>query len=597
MFRNTLFFLIFILQPISLMAQKTVFLHSSLKDSIHLSESVKQVFLISNDTDMSETYYLYIASNDVVKLHEIGSGYNFQFSSLMISDWETDGIHSYTTIKIPKKQTKTFYLQSISHISPLVSALNNFQHIPSNKFILYKKDIFERYLFHLSEKYKKENNSTLVILGALGFVSIFSSILLIKYRSKLLAFYTIYGLSNFSLLLSKIILHNWINFQTPHSFSFISYLHIPECFQMLGTFAYLFFLVELLDLAKNYPTFTKTIKVLAILIAFYGLLDPALLLLSHSIELHEKLFIFSGLILFPYLVGILFWLNFKIKHSLINYIVFGNISLLFLLFMAYLRFGPLASVFKIPWLDVVFTMPFAVLIEMLIFAFAIATKLEQERRQKENIEKQMIEIEMMALRSQMNPHFIFNSLNSVRYFVISDQKDKAKDYLSKFAKLLRTILTYSKENTISLSNELDAIKLYLEIELGRFDSNFDYSIEVDDEVETDSIQIPPLILQPYIENAIIHGLRNSEKREKSLKISILQKNNDVVVILIEDNGIGRKKSGELNKKREVMHQSLGIEITTQRIEVHNQHYQNKLSVSTFDLLTGTLVEVSIQSQL
>lgn len=216
-------------------------------------------------------------------------------------------------------------------------------------------------------------------------------------------------------------------------------------------------------------------------------------------------------------------------------------------------------------------------------------------KQESQIKEKIANLEMTALRSQMNPHFIFNSLNTVRYFVISDQKDKAKDYLSKFSKLLRTILTYSKENTISLSNEIDAIKLYLDVELGRFESNFFYSINIDEEIEVDSIQIPPLLLQPYIENAIIHGLRNSEKNEKTLKIDILQKDDNLIAILIEDNGIGREKSGELNNtKRESIHQSLGSEITNQRIEVYNQHYQSKIKVSTTDLATGTLVEITIQ---
>jgi LytS/YehU family sensor histidine kinase len=220
-------------------------------------------------------------------------------------------------------------------------------------------------------------------------------------------------------------------------------------------------------------------------------------------------------------------------------------------------------------------------------------KIETLHRESQ-IKEKIAQLEMTALRSQMNPHFVFNSLNTVRYFVISDQKEKAKDYLSKFSKLLRTILTYSKENTISLSKELDAIRLYLDVELGRFESNFFYSIEIDEEIEVDSIQIPPLLLQPYIENAIIHGLRNSEKTEKILKIDILQKNENLVVILIEDNGIGREKATQLNRQKENIHLSLGNEITNQRIEIHNQHYQSKIKVMTIDQPSGTLVEISIQ---
>lgn len=219
----------------------------------------------------------------------------------------------------------------------------------------------------------------------------------------------------------------------------------------------------------------------------------------------------------------------------------------------------------------------------------------EDLQEKARVNEQITLLKMNVLRNQMNPHLIFNSLNSVRYFVLSDQKEKAKDYLSKFAKLLRTILNYSRENVVSLSNEIDAIKLYIDVELGRFESNFKYIIEINEAVEIDYISIPPLLLQPYIENAILHGLLNSERIDKMLRVSVNQKNEDLVEILIEDNGIGRRKSKEINLKNE--NKSLGTDITNQRIEFFNQNFKSKISVETIDLPndTGTNVCILIKS--
>jgi|GEM_PF-3727337 len=212
------------------------------------------------------------------------------------------------------------------------------------------------------------------------------------------------------------------------------------------------------------------------------------------------------------------------------------------------------------------------------------------------IKEQIINLQMTVLRSQMNPHFMFNSLNTVRYFVLSDQKEKAKNYLAKFSKLLRTILSYSRENTISLSNELEAIGLYLEIELGRFESNFFYSIKIDDEIDLDFIMIPPLMLQPFVENAIIHGLRNSEKAEKTLHIEVAQPNETALEISIIDNGIGRAKANQMHHQRDNLYKSFGTAITNQRIELFNQSYPNKIKVETHDLEneSGTRVFITIQ---
>ncbi|MFT7001096.1 MAG: tetratricopeptide (TPR) repeat protein, partial [Spirosomataceae bacterium] len=187
------------------------------------------------------------------------------------------------------------------------------------------------------------------------------------------------------------------------------------------------------------------------------------------------------------------------------------------------------------------------------------------RQYKISNERQLLEVEQKMMRSQMNPHFIFNSLNSIKLYIIKNEKDKAVYYLNKFSKLIRTILANSKEKEITLADELATMKLYLNIENIRFSNKINYSINVDERINPDSIKIPSLILQPFIENAIWHGLSLKEG-EKNLDIHVYASNDDRVVIKIIDNGIGRKRSGEIKARKTLNQASVGIELTTERLK-------------------------------
>lgn len=367
-----------------------------------------------------------------------------------------------------------------------------------------------------------------------------------------------------------------------------------ELVMWLGFAAYLIFVGELLDLLKNYQKLYKFIVKTSKVFIYYGIGIFLWLVLTNDSGLQAKLFIISRIPLILIYIGILAITSRKVKSSMVKYVLVSNGILIIFGLIAWLKAGFLNHQVWYGIFNHLFTLPFAILLEIIVFALAIAKKIGDERQAKNALEKKAIEVEMMALRSQMNPHFVFNSLNTVRYFVLSDQKEKAKSYLSNFSKLLRTILTYSKENTISLSNELGAIKLYLEVESGRFESNFFYSIQVDDEIDLDAVMIPPLLLQPFIENAIIHGLRNSEKKEKILDIKVIQTNESTIQIYINDNGIGRSKANQLQHNQDTLHKSFGTAITNQRIELFNQSYANKIKVTTTDLANESGTQVLIQ---
>jgi sensor histidine kinase YesM len=181
--------------------------------------------------------------------------------------------------------------------------------------------------------------------------------------------------------------------------------------------------------------------------------------------------------------------------------------------------------------------------------------------------QQMRELEMKALRSQMNPHFIYNALNSIQALVLDDQTDKATLYISKFGRLLRQVLNHADQEGVSLAEELETLELYIQLEQLRLHVDLHYHIEVDAAIDTHQEGIPPLVLQPFVENALWHGL-SRKAGEKTLGI-FLHLDNEWLVAAIVDNGIGRTPAAVQSRiKRD--NPSKGIDITGRRIATYNQ---------------------------
>ena len=210
-------------------------------------------------------------------------------------------------------------------------------------------------------------------------------------------------------------------------------------------------------------------------------------------------------------------------------------------------------------------------------------RIRKEEARQTAINKQIAEIKMIALRSQMNPHFIFNSLNSIQHFITTHEKEEALHYLSKFSKLIRKILENSRHNTVSVSNELELLQLYIQLEQLRFSNKFDYHIAVDETIDIENTEIPPLLIQPYIENAIQHGLIN--KTGKGDLWLSLERNNGVLICKIEDNGIGRDKAQQIEQKKTSKHVALGIKVTNERIATLSDLLDYKIEVVIEDLYT------------
>ena len=212
------------------------------------------------------------------------------------------------------------------------------------------------------------------------------------------------------------------------------------------------------------------------------------------------------------------------------------------------------------------------------------TQLENRRKAQQLVEmqQQKTELEMQALRAQMNPHFIFNSLNSINMFILENNKLQASEYLSKFSRLVRLILQNSQEAFIPLERELEALQLYLELESLRFEDKFEYKISVDGNVDTTMLKVPPLIIQPYVENAIWHGLMH--KKEKGHLEIELYAEEEMLFCRIADDGIGRKQASELRSKSTLVHKSMGMRITADRIDLIWQKDQSDNSIKVKDLV-------------
>lgn len=233
-----------------------------------------------------------------------------------------------------------------------------------------------------------------------------------------------------------------------------------------------------------------------------------------------------------------------------------------------------------------------------LFQISVRRNRERERRAQE-FSRRITELELQALRAQMNPHFLFNTLNSIKFFIIRNEPEAAADYLTKFSRLIRLILSNSKSERIPLSTELEALSLYVELERLRFGKQFEFVLQVDDTIEAEYIQLPPLIIQPYVENAIWHGLMHS-KAEGRLELSIAL-DGETLVVHVDDNGIGREAASVIRSKTATKEKSMGMDITRNRLRVSSFGRAGRVEVYDYnpdrDGRTGTLVTLYIPVEL
>lgn len=221
---------------------------------------------------------------------------------------------------------------------------------------------------------------------------------------------------------------------------------------------------------------------------------------------------------------------------------------------------------------------------------------EQKQRESE-FERKVSDAALHSLRSQMNPHFIFNCLNSIKLYAVENNQEAATRSLGKFSRLMRLVLENSKSDRITLQQEVETLQLYMEMEAMRFKEKLHYKIDIADNLDMDYIEIPPMLIQPYVENAIWHGLM--PKEDGGTLLVAFRCEDNILQITIKDDGVGRARAAELKSQSATAHKSFGMSITHERMELINQLHNTSLSVIVNDLhdghgnATGTEVIIDI----
>lgn len=225
--------------------------------------------------------------------------------------------------------------------------------------------------------------------------------------------------------------------------------------------------------------------------------------------------------------------------------------------------------------------------------------LQKRSRQRQKVavekvmtEKKLSELEMQALKAQINPHFVFNCLNSIKGFIYDKDFEQADKYLDKFSELLRTTLDNSSSSIIALQDEISYLDNYLQLEKLRFDDKFDYFVQVDEAVDKKNTYVPAMLLQPYVENAIRHGIRHLQHRKGKISISIA-KEGEYLLCTIDDDGVGREKASALRNEWHTEYQSRGMQLSKRRAELYNIEQQIIDKKSEQGLATGTMIILKI----
>jgi sensor histidine kinase YesM len=352
--------------------------------------------------------------------------------------------------------------------------------------------------------------------------------------------------------------------------------------QVVINLFYILFVIYYLDSKTVYPKLHIALKTIAWVLSVIVALD-IYFLLSHTfigsiylLDLERIIMTVFGLVGMTYLL-------IKSKDKLGYFIVAGSF---------FYMIGALGLLFT----QIRLLMITGSSLEILIFASGLTYKIQQEHFEKLRIQKEASVLENRALRAQMNPHFIFNSLSSIQHLITSDKKESAVKYLNKFSLLMRNLLESSFDANVILAEEISLLKKYLELEALRFDNSFEYSITVDQNLDQDAVEVPALLIQPFVENAILHGLLNKTEGEKKLQIHF-KKEDSFIICEIKDNGIGRKASEKYKSVLKSSKKSRGIEVTKKRLQLLNPSEENRLQfIDKTDELgnpEGTLVIIKI----
>ncbi|WP_204345755.1 sensor histidine kinase [Psychroserpens algicola] len=469
--------------------------------------------------------------------------------------------------------------------------------------------------------YPFQNGFLTFTLGILFVLTVYHFLLYFQHKDKL---YLLYSGYTFFILLSQI---QWINDGFLYSLlkPIEGIKRLPIVFTEIYYILYAFFAYRFLSIKKELPKWYKySIKFLYVIIAFCIIKFLVYILTGDSKILYNGYFIFT--ILMSIFALVMYIPFFKSRSLLKYYIIVGSLVLFVTSIISLLNYLVLIDNQKSvePAYSILYV---GFILENIIFSLGLGHKqklilddrnssknqlikqlkeneglrkkiqaqLEQDVKQlskqaeiekleaiKMKYDKELAELKVSALRSQMNPHFIFNSLNAIKRYIIDNEKENAVFYLNKFSKLIRKILASTTEKETSLDEELETMQLYVNIENIRFNNSIDFKIDIDDTLNLSAIKLPSLITQPFIENAIWHGLSLKEDNRK-LYLNIQKSNENQLKIDIVDNGIGRQKSAEIKNKKLLKRTSLGVKLSEERLKHFSENYENSSNIYFTDL--------------
>ncbi|HPE84053.1 MAG TPA: histidine kinase [Aequorivita sp.] len=535
-----------------------------------------------------------------------------------------------------RSNKREFYITELvlppSQKSQVFIRIHSIKKIKNGNVALFTKAYYLEFAKNYIESEKHSVAFMVFYLLSLFTIFLFGVVFWLRTHQKLYAYYLAYIFFQivfaFAVLRSTTLSVGNIFLYIPYRFSAVS-----ETSQFLFIGFYIFFIINLLEIKKYNQPLTKALIYFGRFCLLYGLAIYIYLIVGKDSKISSEILAIVRLIVLPLNLVMLIWIIYKVKHPLLKYFVVGH-SFFFIgaVLASYVmitksNYHP-ESIFNFPYAPTIIFQA-GLLAEVFCFAFALGenifllqkekentsqnliTQLQKNQQLQENmrveldrkinqkteeliqlyskIEKQkekqlknsftqkLLEMEMLALRSQMNPHFLFNSLNSIKHLIMTSRNEDAITYLDDFSTLLRSILHNSNREIISVEEELEILELYLSLEKSRMGNNFNYYIQASNREELSQFHIPPLLLQPFVENAIWHGLSTGNNPEKTLKVTFDTR--DSLKITIEDNGIGRKASSEKKKTQK----SMGMKITQERLALYNHSNDTSIHLEIKDL--------------
>lgn len=548
--------------------------------------------LVNTDFKDSQPVVFYVNAHDVVYFYRDGK----LVKTGGVSANKVSGHQRFSlALTLAPHDTATIYVQIVEKIRYLMPVDSK----------LYSPENFYRFIVQQREDERWLRFLLPLVAGILLTVTILGTYQYFLTHDKTFLFYALYAGSSFLYSFYGLEIRLDLALLLNSTRDFIGSIVVP-----LIIIFYSFFIISLLHIRKQFPFIWKALQLLLWITAAQALLS--------LLEFFMQDFLFSHLTFYYiHLSGIpailinllLIVAILKSKSPLKNYILAGLSSLLILFFIpsifgfskflnmpyslaAILHYGPL-----------LYTIGLSVEAICFVLALAKRTKLITE----DNIQKErafgqrLAETEMAALRAQINPHFIFNCLNSIKLYTLENDSVTATNYLSKFSQLIRSVLENSRTERVLLKKELDTLKLYIELEAMRFKQKLQYEFIIAEDIDAGFIEVPPMLIQPYVENAIWHGLMH-KKEGGIIRVIVTHPLPELLKIEISDNGIGRKLATEYNSKSAVKHKSFGLAMSAERLATINRMNKTDTSIAVIDMFddkhepagTKVIIEIPLQ---